>query len=394
VEAEKRVRSLYNRINELSEQDRRIFDLPVEQRLRLPVKHQELWADRTLPTVNRLAQKERERLKKCQGNIWSLWATAASMVQHAVDRVATGTKGVRGAVKETNETGPGKTNQATTESMSTNQVRQSAPNATRAAERQAGENGGMERRHAAVSTEDGDLEENAKRKRTRNLKKIAIDAFIARGTMRYAGSSTGKARKHKQISGRATKPRKEDDLKEITTEVSESNDEKALTALTRWVKRTPQNTGSKENRAELESNQEGNATAELQPGRVARVETNTGKETSMLSQINTRRAAKKSRERKNEECKNNEKSKQGNLTKKMTQGPNPYSKTKGKEDKDDQQRETSNSVRTVLNRWLSAREPKFKTETVKTADKDQGQSKAYTQVGISRFFKGKTDKHP
>jgi hypothetical protein len=78
----------------------------------------------------------------------------------------------------------------------------------------------------------------------------------------------------------------------------------------------------------------------------------------------------------------------------MTQGPNPYFKTKGKEDKDDQQRETSNSVRAVLNRWLSAREPKFKTKTVKTADKDQGQCKAYTQVGISRFFKGKTDKHP
>jgi hypothetical protein len=150
VEAETRVRSLYNRINELSEQDRRIFDLPVEQRLRLPAKHQELWADRTLSTVNRLAQKERERLKQRQGNIWSLWATAASMVQHAVEKVATRSKGVRGVDKETNETGPGKTNQATTEAMSKNQVGQAVSNATSAAERQAGEKGGMGRRHAAA----------------------------------------------------------------------------------------------------------------------------------------------------------------------------------------------------------------------------------------------------
>jgi hypothetical protein len=69
---------------------------------------------------------------------------------------------------------------------------------------------------------------------------------------------------------------------ERTTEVSESNDAKALTALTQWVKRTPQrtpqNTDSEESRAEPKSSQEGNDTAELQPGRVARVETNTGEE--------------------------------------------------------------------------------------------------------------------
>jgi hypothetical protein len=77
VEAETKVKSLCNREKELAQQDRKIFDLPLEKRLELPAKHQELWYERTLPIVNRLAREERERLKKNNTDIRMLWAKVA-----------------------------------------------------------------------------------------------------------------------------------------------------------------------------------------------------------------------------------------------------------------------------------------------------------------------------
>jgi hypothetical protein len=78
---------------------------------------------------------------------------------------------------------------------------------------------------------------------------------------------------------------------------------------------------------------------------------------------------------------------------------NPYAKSKTRPgskaiDQDDQKKETSNSVRTVLDRWMGARKPKFRKKEQTTAGAEQGAGKAWAQVGISRFFTRKTDSLP
>jgi hypothetical protein len=72
---------------------------------------------------------------------------------------------------------------------------------------------------------------------------------------------------------------------------------------------------------------------------------------------------------------------------------NPYRRNKGNE-ADVQKKETSNSARTVLERWLGARKPKFKEKRQPTDSAEQELNTQRTQVGILRFFKGKSGNIP
>jgi hypothetical protein len=91
-----------------------------------------------------------------------------------------------------------------------------------------------------------------------------------------------------------------------------------------------------------------------------------------------------------------EKEKRKNET---TELENPYSRNKAKKwcktgDKDVQRKETSNSIRTVLERWMGARKPKFKENIHGTGDTAQEKGKVWKQGGIGQFFKRRTEDIP
>jgi hypothetical protein len=83
----------------------------------------------------------------------------------------------------------------------------------------------------------------------------------------------------------------------------------------------------------------------------------------------------------------------------ITELENPYSRNKAKKgcktgDKDVQRKETSNSIRTVLERWMGARKPKFKESRHGTGDTAQGNGKEWKQGGIGQFFKRRAEDIP
>jgi hypothetical protein len=358
VEAETRVKSLYNRENELAQRDRKIFDLPLAKRLELPVKHQELWYERTLPMVNRLAREEQERLKKNNTDIRTLWAKVA------------------GELKERNK---GKESQGRTD-IDTSAARV----------------GGAETNRAE------DLTKNV-RGENLNHKRAKLDRFMAYGARQHAAREKATAAKtsqckHKEATDHAVTAQQEGAKARGQNERNcESSKRTSASTTSHCVATTI--TGGNDNDRYAQGK-----TRSIDKDRRA----TSRRRRSVLTgvkQSSTRTAANQSsgcQGMENQECpraKTTETTqKRKNEGKADEIKKNPYSKEKARgakgNEEDVQKKETSNSARTVLERWVGARKPKFKEKRQSTDSAEQESNTKRTQVGILQFFKGKTGKLP
>jgi hypothetical protein len=387
VEAETRVRNLYNRVNELAEQDRGIFDVPLERRLQLPVKHQELWADRTLATVNRLAHKERERIKKSQGNIWELWSRASAAITSAAGKIGDLGRKKRDCESEDNGRAKGTERQGKPDSSEEEKEEEKAARG-RGLTARTQEDGNPIARDADLAKSD--------KKQNPNLKKRVLDAFIARGARHHAAKAAGKST-HDKDGGSQQEETKKAKGKRKQTSMERWRQTEVKEAATGQLNCSdvPSQPAKKTKKQAIETTNKSDARSTVRAvEQAARRERNerAGATIKGKQQDITVTARKMGKNQENEKMAQKTKKRDGKLT-----CTNPYAKSKAKAvttDEDVQKKETSNSVRSVLDRWLGAREPKFKKKKAPTRGVEQDQTKEWTQVGIHRFFKGKTKEHP